>query len=66
MRIGYSRAARLVEAMEVRSIVGPSENTKAREVRISAAESHRLFPSDGRLGPDLRFRLMSMVPAANV
>ncbi|WP_290078192.1 FtsK/SpoIIIE family DNA translocase [Lactobacillus taiwanensis] len=33
-RIGYNRAARIVDAMEAKSIVGPSEGSKPRQVLI--------------------------------
>ncbi len=36
MRIGYTRAARLIDSMEARGIVGPYEGSKPREVLISA------------------------------
>jgi DNA segregation ATPase FtsK/SpoIIIE, S-DNA-T family len=35
-RIGYSRAARLIDTMESKGIVGPYEGSKPREVLISA------------------------------
>lgn len=35
MRIGYTRAARLIDQMEARSIVGPYEGSKPREVLIT-------------------------------
>ncbi|WP_055108403.1 FtsK/SpoIIIE family DNA translocase [Paenibacillus ihumii] len=35
MRIGYTRAARLIDSMEARGIVGPYEGSKPREVLIS-------------------------------
>lgn len=37
-RVGYNRAARLVEAMEERGIVGPHRGSKPREVLISRGE----------------------------
>jgi S-DNA-T family DNA segregation ATPase FtsK/SpoIIIE len=38
LRIGYSRAARLIDSMEQSGIVGPYEGSKPREVRISKEE----------------------------
>jgi S-DNA-T family DNA segregation ATPase FtsK/SpoIIIE len=35
MRIGYSRAARLIDQMEAKGIVGPYEGSKPRDVMIS-------------------------------
>ncbi|MBD2870677.1 DNA translocase FtsK [Paenibacillus sp. IB182493] len=35
MRIGYTRAARLIDQMEARSVVGPYEGSKPREVLIT-------------------------------
>jgi S-DNA-T family DNA segregation ATPase FtsK/SpoIIIE len=37
-KLGYSRAARIVDQMEERGIVGPSEGSKARQVLISKDE----------------------------
>lgn len=34
-RVGYTRAARLIDAMEDRGVVGPYEGSKPREVLIS-------------------------------
>ena len=38
-RIGYSRAARIVDQMEMRGVVGPPEGSKPRQVLISKVES---------------------------
>jgi len=45
--IGYSRAARLIDAMEAKGYVGPYEGSKPREVRLTMAEYLRLFESPG-------------------
>ena len=45
--IGYSRAARLIDAMEVRGYVGPYGGSKPREVRITIQEYMRLFEGGG-------------------
>ncbi|WP_438350197.1 DNA translocase FtsK 4TM domain-containing protein [Paenibacillus sp. FA6] len=38
MRVGYTRAARLIDSMEARGIIGPYEGSKPREVLISMEE----------------------------
>jgi S-DNA-T family DNA segregation ATPase FtsK/SpoIIIE len=37
LRVGYNRAARMVEAMQEQGVVGPPDHTNRREVLISAA-----------------------------
>lgn len=40
MRVGYTRAARLVDAMEAKGVVGPYEGSKPREVLMSIEQYH--------------------------
>ncbi|WP_315372171.1 DNA translocase FtsK [Paenibacillus xylanexedens] len=38
MRVGYTRAARLIDSMESRGVIGPYEGSKPREVLVSLEE----------------------------
>jgi S-DNA-T family DNA segregation ATPase FtsK/SpoIIIE len=40
MRVGYTRAARLIDSMEAKGIVGPYEGSKPREVLMSIDQFH--------------------------
>lgn len=46
LRIGYARAARLLDILEEMGIVGPPEGSKPREVLISQADLEDNFSSD--------------------
>jgi len=45
-RIGYNRAARLVDMMEMRGIVGPQDGTRPRKVMLTEEEYLRLGRDD--------------------
>jgi len=40
MRVGYTRAARLIDSMEAKGVVGPYEGSKPREVLMSVEQYH--------------------------
>jgi S-DNA-T family DNA segregation ATPase FtsK/SpoIIIE len=48
-RIGYTRAARIVEMMEERGIVGQLNGAKPREILVSRDEVERMFNPGGSL-----------------
>lgn len=54
LRIGYGRAARLIETMEEQGIVGPADGSRPREVLVSSMDE--VFSVDGdssEIGEDL-------------
>jgi S-DNA-T family DNA segregation ATPase FtsK/SpoIIIE len=55
-RIGYTRAARIVEMMEEKRIVGPLNGAKPREICISRDEVERMFNPGGTLPSVAEYR----------
>lgn len=43
LKVGYQRAARLIDQMEERKIIGPFEGTKPREVKVTRAQWNEMM-----------------------
>lgn len=48
LRVGYARAARLIDLMEQKGIVGPYEGSKPRELLVGPQHWEQLFPGINR------------------
>ena len=46
MRVGYSRAARLIDMLEAKGVVGGHEGSKARNILMSIEEFENMFSKD--------------------
>jgi S-DNA-T family DNA segregation ATPase FtsK/SpoIIIE len=46
LKVGYARAARIVDQMEERGIVGPFDGSKPRSLMITIEEWHEMKMND--------------------
>jgi len=47
LKLGFSRAGRIMDLLEEKGVVGPSRDGRAREVLVSREDAGMTSPSDG-------------------
>lgn len=52
MRVGYTRAARLIDAMEARGYIGPVDGARPRDVYLTEAQYQELLEGDQENPPE--------------
>ncbi len=52
MRVGYTRAARLIDAMEARGYIGPVDGARPRDVYLTEAQYQELLEGDAESAPE--------------
>jgi S-DNA-T family DNA segregation ATPase FtsK/SpoIIIE len=53
MRIGYTRAARLIDAMEARGYIGPVDGARPRDVYLTEVQYQELLEGDQEIAPEV-------------
>ncbi len=59
-RVGYSRAGRIIDALERKGVVGPYEGSKSRSVVATEMDLESIFGGDGAGPPGPRRRAESI------
>lgn len=69
MRIGYARAARLMDMLEDRGVIGPADGSRAREILVKSSEPNNVSQSSGDddeyLNEDKDVELMKKIKREN-
>lgn len=61
LKIGYSRAARILDELEEAGVVGPGNGAKPREILMDGNETSKIAPSAPRLAPPVNVQAFHSV-----